>query len=306
MKLSSAILGYWLDKKIEFKPKTVVSYSHIFDLLTAFVGDIDIDKITSNDVRRFLVHLADTRKLSKRSLYDAWVPLSSLWTWAEKELTIPHIIRGKVESPDFPDPMIEPFTRDEIKKLVAAVDETREWKTKAGKTVTSKRPTALRDRAIILTLLDCGIRAQELCDLVIKDYEQVRGRLHIRHGKNDKARFVYLGARARKALWRYLAERTGTKPTHPLFATKTGEHMQRDNLRHTLQNIAAQAGVANVYTHRFRHTMAIEFLRNGGSVVVLKEILGHESLETVLVYVRLAELDLEKAPNHSPADNWRL
>lgn len=62
-----------------------------------------------------------------------------------------------------------------------------------------------------------------------------------------------------------------------------------------------------VYTsHRFRHTFAITFLRNGGSPLLLQALLGHARLETVQHYVRLAEQDIEAARAFSPADGWRL
>ena len=82
--------------------------------------------------------------------------------------------------------------------------------------------------------------------------------------------------------------------------------MQRDNLRHTLQRIAERANVDNVYPHRFRHTFAITFLRNGGNVLLLKELLGHESLEMVMHYARIAEQDIDQGSDYSPADNWKL
>ena len=139
------------------------------------------------------------------------------------------------------------------------------------------------------------------------DYEAERGRLHIRHGKGDKGRFVFLGDRARKAVWRYLVNRPGAKAGQPLFATGSGGAIERNNLRHTLNRIAKAAGVDGVHPHRFRHTFAVEFLRNGGNVFELQQALGHEQLTTVQRYVRLAEVDLESAGKRgSPADNWRL
>ena len=297
--------GYWLDKKREFSKNTVRNYSRIFDYFLAFVGDAEFDAISTNDVRRFLNYLADAKEYSKRSVHDAWIPLSSLWTWAEGEEGTPHIIRGKIAIPDFPESIIEPFTQEEIKALLIAAEYSKPWETRNGKTVQSKRPTADRDRAIILTLLDTGIRAQELCDLALADYDQKRGRLHIQHGKGDKSRMVFLGMRSQKAMWRYLSERR-TKRADPLFATRSGEQIERNNLRHTLQRIAEQAEVTNVYPHRFRHTFAINYLRNGGNILVLQALLGHESLDTVQIYVKLAELDLERSQQHSPVDNWKL
>jgi site-specific recombinase XerD len=66
------------------------------------------------------------------------------------------------------------------------------------------------------------------------------------------------------------------------------------------------AGVQNAHPHRFRHTFAITFLRNGGSPLLLQELLGHEELSTVLHYVKLAEQDIDDGARHSPADHWRL
>lgn len=73
-----------------------------------------------------------------------------------------------------------------------------------------------------------------------------------------------------------------------------------------LDRLGEATGVRNVGAHRFRHTFAINFLRNGGSPLLLQELLGHERLETVRVYVKLAEQDIDAGAKHSPADNWRL
>lgn len=57
---------------------------------------------------------------------------------------------------------------------------------------------------------------------------------------------------------------------------------------------------------RFRYTFAIKFLRNGGNVFVLKELLGHEKLEQTMRYVKFVESDISESAKHSPTDNWRL
>lgn len=70
---------------------------------------------------------------------------------------------------------------------------------------------------------------------------------------------------------------------------------------------AARAGVSHANVHKFRHTFAITFLRNGGNVLELQKLLGHERMETVRTYAELAAMDLANAQAHaSPADNWGL
>jgi len=74
-----------------------------------------------------------------------------------------------------------------------------------------------------------------------------------------------------------------------------------------LERIGVRAGVSGVTVHRFRHTFAINYLRNGGDPWSLQMMLGHSTMEMVKNYLALAQADLEK--NHkiaSPVDNWRL
>jgi integrase/recombinase XerD len=78
-------------------------------------------------------------------------------------------------------------------------------------------------------------------------------------------------------------------------------------LRHCLQAIGARAGVPDVTVHRFRHTFAIMFLRNGGTVFALQRLLGHSSLDMVERYCAIAQTDIERAHKEaSPVTNWAL
>lgn len=298
MKLSDALQGYWLTKELEFSEQTIPGYRRTFARFVAFMGDCDIEAVTSADVRRFLLHLRNEYELSKRSVSDAWVPLSSLWTWAEIELEIPHIIRGRVKRPPFTKQVIQPFDEQDIRKLLSVV---------AANALGEKRPTAVRDRAIILTLLDSGVRASELCALTVGDYTERTGQLHVRHGKGDKARVVVVGLRTQKALWRWGAERGHAVGSDPLFPSNyDGGHMRREGLKHLLTRLGKRAGVERVHPHRFRHTFAVNYLRNGGNAIMLQELLGHTDLAMVRNYVRLAEQDFGAARKQSPVDNWRL
>lgn len=305
MRLSKAVQGFMLYKKLEFSQASIKNYQWAFNHLIDFLGDVELSDVTTTDIRELLNHMLSDHKLTRRSIKDAWARLSSFWTWAAQELEIKHVIRGKIKQPSYTKKKVIPLTQAEIKAILIAAEYNKEWTARSGRKVKSKRPTAIRDKAIILTLLDTGARASELCQLIIDDYDEQRGRLRIQHGKRDKERVVTVGVRAQKAIWRYLADRIG-KMTDPLFASNEGTHLKRDNLYRICMTIGKNAGVKNAHPHRYRHTFAVNFLRNGGNIALLKELLGHEKIEMVLEYARIAEIDIDGATKFSVADNWRI
>jgi len=307
MRFSDALEGFWLAKRRGYSPHTVTDYSNTFNRFQRFVGDADVAGLVADDVRRFLDAMQTRYELSNKTLCNYWTALSAFWTWAEMELNISHVIRGRVERPAYQRRRVEPYRVEEVQAMLAAAPKGEPWRTPTGKLARGKRPTADRDRAIIITLVDTGLRASELCALRVEDYDRERGSLYVERGKGDKERTVYVGESAKKAIWRYLLGRRGAGTKEPLFATATLRTLDRNNLRQMLQRIGTRAGVRAVTVHRFRHTYAITFLRNGGNPLVLQELLGHEKLDTVRRYVALAQVDLESAQRaSSPADGWDL
>jgi len=79
-----------------------------------------------------------------------------------------------------------------------------------------------------------------------------------------------------------------------------------NGVRSLMNRLAAASGVKNVHPHRFRHTFAIEYLRNGGDVFTLRDLLGHRGLLVIEHYLKQATTDVEKAHQKaSPGDNWK-
>jgi integrase/recombinase XerD len=219
----------------------------------------------------------------------------------------------RVPAPKFQQAPVEPLSREQVEALLAACDFTERAETEFRRRFRMRRPSAKRDRAIILMLLDTGLRASELCALRVGDVDLRTGRVNIRHcpmgeAKGGKGRILFLGRSARRSVWRHLAERTdGDDPKVPLFTGRGARPLTRDSLRLLIKSIAARARVDNCFPPRFRHTFAITYLRGGGDVLTLQAILGHSTLEMVRRYARIAEIDLAAAHRRaSPTDNWRL
>ena len=309
MRLDYAIEGYWLARRRGFSVHTVADYGVTFRRFVEFVGaEREFERISAAEVNRFLNHLQADLDLSAKTVLNAWTALSSLWTWAEKEADCKHVIRGRIARPKWRRPQVEPFSKEEVEKLLAACETMRAWDRRNETHVAGVRPSAVRDRAMVLMMLDCGLRVSELTALNLADYDRRTGQVTILHGKGDKKRVISVANTAKAAIWKYLRSRPAAKPEEPLFVSShSGGRLDRVAVRAMVMRAGERAGVTPAFPHRFRHTFAVNFLRNGGNPLALQDILGHEKLDTVRIYVKLAAVDLAQAQaGASPADRWKL
>lgn len=281
MNLSEAIGEFIEARQAErLSPHTISDYTNTYNKFLAWHGDASLGEIDAQAIRRFM---ASREGLAKKTLLNYHTGLSSLWTWLVANGLADHNIVHMVKAPRPEIREIVPYTRSEVASLLAA--------TQAG-----QHPE--RDQAIVLALLDTGMRSSELCGLRYRDVRW-QTRIIIVMGKGSKERYLQFGCRTMQAILEY------TRPAHssaPLFGLAG-----RDALRQLMERLGRRAGVPGVHAHRFRHTFAIEFLRNGGNVYVLQKILGHTTLDMVKRYLNLVSVDITKQMDRaSPVRRWRL
>lgn len=312
MKLSNAINGFLLFKSSEgLSPRTVQLYRYHLESWQAWTGDVELAAVTSLDIVRYLEYLrheyepqrlnGEPGALSSQTLRNIWVALRSFWRWADEVLEVPSPMR-RIKAPKASNAETAPLTQQEVKAILAATQPKRAARPRSG----ARYEQQLRDRAIVLLLLDTGLRASELCSLKIGDVELRTGRVSVA-GKGGKHRYVWAASVTRQALWQYLSERIdGGDPAPPLFTSTTGARgIGRRWLSRHVKQLGERAGVEGVYPHRFRHTFAVQYLRNGGDVFTLQILLGHSSLKMVRHYARLADVDTARVhAQASPVDGW--
>jgi integrase/recombinase XerD len=151
------------------------------------------------------------KKLSAKSVLNIHTNLSALWNWAVQEGYVKENFIRRIERPVVTDPVVEPLTREEIGALLKATDISRSWKTR--ELTTNARPTAVRDRAIIMALVDTGVRASELCGITYTDINFDHNSIKVRGkgpGGEGKERIVYFGKGCARQLWKYLLPRLDT------------------------------------------------------------------------------------------------
>lgn len=256
----------------------------------------------------------DSRLVTPKTVNNMHTDLKAFYTWATADgvdLVDTHLLK-QIPPPRFESPQIEVFTREQVKELLKACAETAAWHTAPD--ITTKRRTVKRDLAIIHVLLSTGVRASELCNIRLRDLDMNAKTIRVAgkgRGRDSKPRTVYFGKVCNRALWLYLTPRMkDMKPDDYIFTVGQDDiprPMNRDALLQLLSRIGDRAGIPHVHPHRFRHTFATEFLRNGGDILKLKALLGHTSLEMVQRYVHFVEADCAVAhASADPADNWKL
>lgn len=312
MKLGQAIDGFLLFKSSEgLSPRTVALYEHHLRQWRAYAGDPELGAITSLDIVRYMEYLrheyeprrlnGEPGGLSSQTLRNVWVALRSFWRWAEETLDMPTPMK-RIKAPRATNAETAPLTQEEVTAMLAVVQPRRAARPRSG----ARYEQQLRDRAILLVLLDTGLRASELCGLKIGDVEPRTGRISVA-GKGQKHRYVWAASVTRQALWQYLSERyDGGDPARSLFTSTGGtRRIGRRWLSRRVKQLGERAGVAGVFPHRFRHTFAVQYLRNGGDIFTLQILLGHSSLKMVRHYARLADVDTARVhAQASPVDAW--
>ncbi|MBT7017801.1 MAG: tyrosine-type recombinase/integrase [Anaerolineae bacterium] len=223
------------------------------------------------------------RRLGAKTIRNIHTNLSALWHWGVDEGFVKSNIVRKIDPPPTSPPVIQPYTKDEIEQILKGCLKTRAWSTRPN-TVTS-RATGVRDKAIIMTLLDTGVRASELCGICYEDINMSSNSIKVSGkgpGRDGKERLVYFGRRTGQAIWKSLLPRIDQiRPNDPLFVVGADEDwrpLTRQHLRLLVSRIGKRVGVNKAHPHRFRHTFAINYLRNDGDVFTLQKLLGHSNL----------------------------
>jgi integrase len=175
----------------------------------------------------------------------------------------------------------EVLTPDEFKRLLAQI--------------VGNSPTALRNRALILTIQRGGLRVSEGSDLKPTDIDLKRGTLKVREAKYNRKRTVGLDAPAVKALeeWMAARDKLGWPKSAYLFGSiysrkgaKGGGRLHTSYLRRLLPQLAREAKInKRVHPHILRHTRAYELASEGVPVNVIQKALGHKSLATTSEYL---------------------
>jgi site-specific recombinase XerD len=263
--------------------RTVQFYA---EKLKPFIDFCDSQLITSildvdaNLLRRYMLALEEHGH-NKGGQHAHYRALRAFLRWYELDAE-PEGWRNpinKTKAPKVPNEILEPVTLETVQALLKVCDKSSVY--------------GLRDAAILLMLLDTGVRASELLALDVDDVD-ASGSVYIRHGKGDKGRIVYIGRKTRAALKKYLRGRSDRHKA--LFISRYGERLNYDGLRGIITRRAGEAKLPEAPSlHSFRRAFAIGMLRAGVDVHTLAKLLGHANIAILARYLALNDGDTQAA-----------
>lgn len=275
--------------------KTITWHKNSLKKFTEYLEESDQLVMSDWEVgtlRGFIRHLQQT-ELSPASIRTC---VNSVWAfvrWLYEEDLIEKNLAEKAKKPRVPKKQKSSMTMDELSALIETA---------------SKSLNGVRDVAILYIMFDTGMRAQEVCNLTVGDFHQKERLLLVREGKGQKDRVVPIDSKTALMILKYLAKHRpmNLKKDAPLFVSKRNTHLTPSGLHQLIRRIAAKAGIEGVHPHRFRHSSALHFLRNGGDALTLQRILGHTTLDMTNKYVAMLSDDISRVhATASPVKNLK-
>jgi len=232
-----------------------------------------LDRLTAAELKGYLAAI-QARGLAENTVHGAFQTIKALANWAVREGYSVDAALLRVRAPRVAVKEMETYTPAQLKTIFEA--------TPAGWAILA-----------VQILLGTGMRLGELCALELEDVEDDGEAmfLKIRRGKGAKFRRVPVSHRLRRELLRYVNRMRPDSPSANLLLLRDGLPVDIECVSDFFQRTRRRIGL-RVHAHRFRHTFATEYLRNGGEIERLRRILGHTTYVMVMRYVHLDKGDL--------------
>ena len=236
-------------------------------------------------------HAPSNKQVTPRTVAVYRTILHSFWNHCVDAGFVQDNIVAKIKPPKAEHRLVVPLKEEDIRALVDACRKTQSVHKQ-------------RDTAIVLLLIDTGLRASELCGVQLQDWDAKRLRVY---GKGHKERWLPLSAPTARAISLYVTQSRPETYYDELFMGERGTPLQPRGLYQMLKRRAREAGVSHVYVHLMRHSFAFAWCRSGGPLHALQAILGHATPTMSMRYGRMASDDTTQLHHqHSPVERMGL
>lgn len=283
-------------------------------------SSIKIDDITDDDIKsvdlqtaqEFLVFMKTEKNNEQKARYRKGVSLRQFYKFLTNNKNMFKVSpMANLELPT-PKPALPKYlTLEQALEMLAHIDT----------------PAKKRDYCIVVYFLNCGLRLSELVGIDLKDIRRTRDpegnevyTLKVL-GKGSKERMIYLNDACINAYLDYVAPdekdedvrkaagmRDMTAKTDALFLSKRQTRISNRRVQQIVEECFKLSGLDNLglSVHKLRHTFATLMYQNGVDVRVLKDVLGHENLNTTQIYTHVSNFQFENAMKQHPLSHVKI
>ncbi len=278
--VQSALAEFILAQQADGSRATTIRwYTSLLGAYAEQLVGTDVKQVSAHEIRAYITGLADryeeeTAKGHRRALHK-------FWGWIHREYDIPNPMRN-IAYPKPPKPNPRPARMEDVRLLF----------TNAGEKV-----FGIRNRAIMALLLDTGARRDEISQMNIGDLHMQTNTIMVMRGKGNKIRAVKFTEFTNAIMKEWLEVR---EPVDALFYDPdTLDRLLGNGIGQMLRRIARRVGVeGRISAHRWRDLFATQYILNGGDLVTLSKLLGHNSINTTVDhYIAFTDLQISEAHN---------
>lgn len=275
--IDETIVTYLIACQVEGKsPNTVWSYRTSLAGFRRVGAKLALpDTLEAYTVQHVYAFLNDLRLRGASPAYQhrRHREVKAFFSWCKRFELVPENVFARVPLVKLEQQIVQPLLPAEIHALLSDQDRSVHHD--------------CRNYALLLFLLDTGVRAAECVSVRLDDVDWDRNRVRVLHGKGKKQRWVGIGDETSSVLRDYVARFRGNQDGALFLGTRSRHPIATAHALHViLARLAARACVPGVHPHKFRHTFATMALRAHAREIDVQSLLGHSSLTMVQRYAR--------------------
>lgn len=271
-----------LNKAIEqFRKYTAVTkskgtqnyYVYLFKMLSKFMGTLECDDISNDDILNYIIKLKEiTPTISNATINKHITALKTIVKYATGRV----IKFSKLKERKKTIPII---SKETIIKIFNYLQKN------------MKNRFMFRNYVFLKLLLDTGLRMNEMIHLRKRDIDFDTSSIHVKVTKTDIDRYVCFTESTKKLLMKFIV--THKIEDYLFFDFNTGNKLTTSSIECFIYRIKKRLDIQeNITPHKWRHTFATTFIKNGGDLETLRLLLGHTNLKTTQKYLHLSKSDI--------------
>jgi integrase/recombinase XerC/integrase/recombinase XerD len=269
--------------------KTIIAYlSHINQFVYYCYDNliIDIEDVTYNTYENYIIFLRQ-KDISSVTIHSYSQSLKTFFGYCFKNGFLKENLFDLIKLPKYNKKAIQILSYVDIDRVLTYFD--------------SNSFIGSRNILIMVLMLDCGLRLNEVINLSLTDFKFDNNVILV-NGKGQKQRYVPLTIGVKKAFNNYMLNfENSFPPINPFFVSELGIPINQECVKSFFRRMRKDLHIENLHPHLLRHTFATLFLINGGDPISLQLILGHTTLTMTQKYVHFAtEFQISNQCKFSP------